>query len=98
VGEVPELPTELRWESVAGAARYRVRVLSADDTVLWEGSTTSPSATLPADLLSRLHRAVSYQWRVDASGADGTLLGSSATTRFRVRPAPESRRVPGDTP
>jgi hypothetical protein len=93
VGEVPEPPVELRWRPVAGAAAYRVRLLAVDDTVLWEKKTTAPAAPLPAEIIGKLQRAVSYSWTVEALARDGAALGRSAPARFRVRPLPETGGV-----
>jgi len=91
-GELAETPRELRWEPVAGAGGYRVRILTVDGTPVWETSLASPPAVLSEDVTARLQRAVSYEWMVEATAPDGTIFARSATARLRVRPAPE----PGD--
>lgn len=88
-GELAEMPRELRWEPVAGAGGYRVRILTVDGTPVWETSLVSPPAALPADVAARLQRAVSYEWMVEATALDGAILARSATARLRVRPEPE---------
>ena len=95
VGEVAEPPAELRWKPVAGATAYRVRLLAVDDTILWETKTSAPLAQLPAEVVTRLQRAVSYSWTVEALAKDGAAVGRSTPARFRVRPLPESPTTEG---
>ena len=65
---------------------YRVRLTAVDDTVLWEGTVPTPPARLPADVVSRLHRAVSYTWTVEALDGAGARMAASEPVRFRVKP------------
>jgi hypothetical protein len=80
------IPSELRWNPRPGAARYRVRLLEVDDTVLWEATVPAPPARLPAEVQEKLQHAVSYQWTVEALDASGARLASSETARFRIQP------------
>lgn len=89
VGELAEMPAELRWVPVAGAASYRVRITAVDGSVLWEGTALAPSIRLPAEVAGRLHRAVVYTWTVEALDPGGARLASSEPVRFRVKPNPE---------
>jgi hypothetical protein len=86
LGDLDELPGELVWEAVAGAVGYRVKLQTVDDTVLWESAVNAPSAELPEEVLSKLHRAVSYGWSVEALDAEGRTLAASASASFRARP------------
>jgi hypothetical protein len=88
VGEVEEIPPELRWTPREGARSYRVRLLAVDGTVLWEQEVSAPPARLPAEVAGRLHRAVVYRWTVEALDASGARLALSETVEFRARPAP----------
>lgn len=88
LGEVAEMPTELRWVPKGGAAFYRVRIIAVDDTVLWEGTALAPPVRLPEEVAGRLHRAVLYTWTVEALDASGAPLAVSEPVRFKVRPAP----------
>lgn len=86
VGEIAGTPTSFDWRTFEGAASYRVSVLAVDDEVLWEAVATDGSVELPAELRERLQSAVVYRWRVEASDADGAVIGRSETTRFRIKP------------
>ena len=86
VGEVEEVPAELRWTPREGARSYRVRLIAVDDAVLWEAEVAAPPARLPAELAGRLHRAVVYRWTVEALDEGGARLALSQPAGFRVRP------------
>ncbi len=88
VGDVGEIPLELRWTPRAGAQLYRVRLSAVDDTVLWEGTVPAPPARLPDEVAGKLHRAVSYLWTVEALDASGARIAASEPVHFRARPAP----------
>jgi hypothetical protein len=89
VGEVGEIPAELRWVLVDRAASYRVRITAVDGSVLWEDIASTSPVRLPADVAGRLHRAVVYTWTVEALDPNGARLASSEPVRFKVRPDPE---------
>jgi hypothetical protein len=89
VGEVAGIPSELRWEPRPGAASYRVRLSTVDDTVLWETTVAAPPARLPAPVAGQLHRAVVYVWTVEALDASGARVAVSEPIQFRARPDPE---------
>lgn len=86
VGDVAEIPAELRWVLVEGATSYRVRITAVDGSVFWESTVPAPPAVLPAEVASRLHRAVLYTWTVEALGPGGARLASSEPVRFKARP------------
>jgi hypothetical protein len=88
VGDVGQIPLELRWTPREGARLYRVRLLAVDDTVLWEGTVPAPPARLPDEVAGKLHRAVSYLWTVEALDASGARIAASEPVHFRARPTP----------
>ena len=88
VGDVGEIPLELRWTPREGTRLYRVRLSAVDDTVLWEGTVPAPPARLPDEVAVKLHRAVSYIWTVEALDAAGARIAASEPVRFRARPTP----------
>lgn len=91
VGEVAEIPAELRWVVVEGAASYRVRITKVDGSVLWESTAPAPPVRLPADVAGRLHPAVLYTWTVEALDPGGARLASSEAVEFKVKPASEGQ-------
>lgn len=87
VGELDELPGELRWESVPDAAGYRVRVFEVGDTLLHEATTHDTRLELPAHLRRSMHRAVRYTWEVVAVDEGGARIAASERGSFRTKPA-----------
>lgn len=94
LGDMAAVPAELRWEPVAGAAAYRIRLLAVDDTALTEIRTNRPQAPLSAEVVARLQPAVTYRWTVEALAEDGRRLARSEPGEFRVPPV-TPRSSPG---
>ncbi len=88
VGELAEMPAELRWVLIDRAASYRVRITAVDGAVLWEETVSAPPVRLPADVAGRFHRAVVYTWTVEAFDPGGARIAASEPVRFQVRPEP----------
>jgi hypothetical protein len=84
VGEVTSPPRELSWSNVDGATRYDVQVLEIDNTVLWQGSSSTAHVTLPSTLVRQFVPGKSVLWEVTARDAAGASLASSGRQRFRV--------------
>lgn len=94
VGEVGELPRELRWEAVPGARTYRIRVETPAGDPLWQDEVPGAGdmtahIDLPEETRARMRRAVAYRWTVQALDAGGTVLAASEPVTFRVAPEPE---------
>jgi len=90
-GDLDAVPRTMRWESVDGAAGYRVVVTAVDDTILIENTTEIPSIELSDEDLGRMHPAVVYFWQVEALDSQGSRLAASERVRFRARATGESR-------
>lgn len=86
VGDVPTAPTELRWQSVANAARYVVSVSEVDGTELWRSTTDGLRADLPDAVRTAARPARTLHWRVEAVDAAGRSIGEPGTASFSVRP------------
>jgi len=89
VGDVAEIPSELRWVLKDRAASYRVRITAVDGSVVWEDTVSTSPVHLPAEVAGRLHRAVVYTWTVEALDPGGARLASSEPVRFKVKPVPQ---------
>jgi hypothetical protein len=87
LGTLPALPDELRWDSVAGAASYRVEILDVADRAVLETITTAPGWTPAAADRARLETFVLYRVRVVAVDAAGGELAASEAAELRLEPA-----------
>ena len=99
-GEVADLPAALRWEGVAGAASYRVRLEAPTGAALWEAEVPggvdgmTVDIDIPEATRANMLRAVTYRWTVEALDAAGGVLARSDATAFRARPQPEPPAAP----
>ena len=84
MGDLQEKPHEIRWEAVANAAQYRVRILEADRVDLWTAKTTAPRIDLPSRVESLIVPAKTLLVQVGAFDAAGRKIAESEVTRFRV--------------
>ena len=84
VGITSSAPT-LVWTAVPHADRYRVRVFTADGSVIWERESTDTVLAFPAS--GGLRDGQTYYWKVEAQiGFDRTV--ASELIQFSVRFAP----------
>lgn len=79
-GTSAELPKDLAWKAIEGAAEYSVIVEGIDP--VWTAETRDASISIPAEVSARLIPGRTYFWRVKAYAAEGTLVASSARTAF----------------
>jgi hypothetical protein len=82
-GEVAR-PAELRWEPVAGARAYRVRIYTDRGLPIWETEVEAPPAVIPEEVREALEAGQVYFWDLAALGPEGTLA-ESRLIRFTVR-------------
>jgi hypothetical protein len=82
VGDLDRPPASLRWQPVAGAASYEVRVTEVDRALVFIGQSAAPTAALPQHLLVP---GKPLFWQVTAKDAAGNMLAQSAPQRFRLK-------------
>ena len=85
-GDVEMYPTQLTWQPHPEATTYSVRLLTVDDTVLWEGVVADSEIDLPATVGEMLQPLVRYAWTVAALNETGALVAASEPQSFRIRP------------
>jgi hypothetical protein len=83
-GDLRQAPEEVRWEPVAAAVRYRVRIQEVDGNQIWSTESTGSSATLPADVRARIVPAKTLLCTVTALDGGGRTVAESNGVRFRV--------------
>jgi len=84
-GDLAAAPAELRWEAVAGAVSYDVRIEEVDRTELWRQATTVPTVPLPAAIRVKLLPGKTVVWEVTARNAAGQVVAASGRHQFRVK-------------
>jgi hypothetical protein len=85
LGDVMQVPAELRWQPIAGAAAYSVRLMEVDRAEVWTAETGSPSIALPPHVLAQIVPGKPLLWQVTAKDAKGFALAESQVGRFRLR-------------
>lgn len=86
IGEIEALPETLSWRESPNAVRYRVALHAVDDSEIWATETGETTIALPAEVIDRLHSAVSYSWQVEGFAQDSTPTGRSGLVAFRSAP------------
>ncbi len=86
IGDVGQVPAELRWEPLPAAASYAVRVMEVDRVELWSAATRDPRIALPPAVRARLVPGKPLLWEVTAKDAAGATLASSGPQRLRLQP------------
>jgi len=86
IGDQAVAPQRLEWSPVAGAARYRVRLLEVDRHELWSTETADTAADLPGPVRAQIVPAKTVQWQVTAFDAAGAPIAESSLERFRLAP------------
>ena len=88
LGDLTAAPTMMKWRAVAGASRYRVRLLEVDRTELWKTTVSQTSVALDESVRQKIAPLKSLLWDVTALNDTGTALASSGLQRFRLKTGP----------
>jgi hypothetical protein len=79
-GDLTAAPSEFAWQAVAGARRYRVRLLEVDRTEVWSAETEATQLAVPPGIASQLQPGRSFLWQVVAEGPAGPIAESNLQT------------------
>jgi hypothetical protein len=82
IGDEEQVPRELRWQTFAGAATYRIEVMEVDHSALWTSETKASSAELPVSLRAKMLPGKPILWQVTALDAQARVVGTSQIQRF----------------
>jgi hypothetical protein len=83
-GDITEAPAQIQWQVVAGAARYEIKLLEVDHTVLWSGSTGDSRIEIPQTARSQIVPAKTLLLQVRAVDSAGRIVAESELSRFRL--------------
>ena len=84
IGDVAAAPQRLEWRPVAGAVRYRVRLMEVDRRELWSSETAATAADLPEPIRALAVPAKTLLWQVTAYDAANAMIAESGQERFRL--------------
>jgi hypothetical protein len=82
IGDEDQVPRELRWQTFAGAATYRIVVMEVDHSALWTSETKESSVELPVSLRAKMLPGKPILWQVTALDAQARVVGTSQIQRF----------------
>src|SRR5215471_15941219 len=82
MGEVAEVPQELRWQSVAGAGTYKVALMEIDYSPVWTGETKETSISIPARIRGKMLPGKPILWQITALDNQGQALATSQVQKF----------------
>ncbi len=83
-GDLQSVPRELRWEPVASAVTYRVRILEVDGNELWSAATADTAIALPPAVQARFVPAKTLLVNVTALDGHQQKLAESDNVRMRI--------------
>ncbi len=84
LGDMTTAPTILRWQPLAGAAQYRVRLLDVAQAEVWTTAVSTAELAIPAPAQALMLPRKTLFWQIDALDAQGKTIGSSRAEQFRV--------------
>jgi len=84
IGDLKQVPVELRWQAFPETARYLVTVMEVDRTELWKTESSQTTASLPSALLARIVPGKRLLWRVTAIDSAGRTVATSQLQSFRL--------------
>ena len=85
-GNLADVPQELKWTAVAGAASYKVSVNEVDGTEIWRQESTELTVNLPAAVRQQILPRKTLVITVTALDAAGRTLAQTEPTRFQIMP------------
>jgi hypothetical protein len=84
VGDQAEPPRRLEWIAVAGASRYRVRLMEVDRREIWSASTAVAGIDLPPEVRALSVPFKTLLWDVTAYDSSGGATADSGPQAFRL--------------
>ena len=82
LGDLQQVPGELRWQTLAGAAVYKVVLMEIDHSQLWTSETKEPVAEIPVTVRAKMLPGKPILWQVTAMDAQSRVLGTSQVQKF----------------
>jgi len=84
LGDLHEVPKEIRWENVRNAAIYRVRLFEVDRHEVWKAETTENHIDLPPAIRSVIVPTKTLFCETEAFDSSGSKVGDTGLVRFRL--------------
>jgi hypothetical protein len=93
VGNVQQVPRQLRWQVFSGAVAYKVVVMEIDGSQLWAVETKDTSVDIPVSVRKQMLPGKPILWQVTALDPQSRVQASSQVQKF-VSPSDHSPKDP----
>jgi hypothetical protein len=95
IGDLAEVPQELRWQPFPGADMYKIVIMEIDHSQLWNVQTRANSIVIPAAVRAKMLPGKPILWQVTAFTPQGKVVAASQVQKFvSPRPRLSKNRVP----
>jgi len=91
VGDVQQVPRELRWQTFAGASAYKVVLMEIDHSPLLTLETRETSVEIPISVRAKMLPGKPILWQVTALDAQARVQATSQVQKF-VSPGDHSSK------
>ena len=82
IGDVAEIPQELRWQTFTGADTYKVVIMEVDHSELWSTQTRANSIAIPATVRAKMLPGKPILWQITALTPQGQVAATSQVQKF----------------
>lgn len=76
VGDLNQVPQQLTWDAVPGAARYRVEISDVANEKLWQAGSTQNSINVDPEVKTKMRQGKPLKWTVTAIDGNGKELAT----------------------
>jgi hypothetical protein len=90
VGDVSGAPAQFSWQSVAGAAKYQLRLMQVDQTEVWSVETNSTTVPVPPELRKNMTPGRGFSWIVIARNSAGEKIAETNLQKLHINIADAS--------
>lgn len=87
IGDLAEVPQELRWQPFPGADTYKIVIMEIDRSQLCSVQTRATSIAMPATVRAKMLPGKPILWQVTAFTPQGKVVATSQVQKF-VSPRP----------
>jgi len=85
VSDIPQAPTEFRWDAVPGASSYSVEIKDVAGVTLATAKSTQNVLPVTPEMRGNMLSGKPLKWKVTALDAAGKEIANSSTEQFKVK-------------
>lgn len=84
MGEISEAPADFQWQPAPGAAKYQLRLMEVDRTLIWSAEVANTSISIPLAVHERMTPGRAFLWEVIARNGAGEKIAESNLQNFHI--------------